>query len=103
MNEEVRQAGKVYLIGAGPGDPKLLTIKAAEALAAAEVIVYDYLVNPETLCYARRGAELIYAGKRAGQASLSQAAINHILIEQARAGKTVARLKGGDPFVFGRG
>lgn len=103
MDEQPIQAGKVYLIGAGPGDPKLLTIKAAEALAAADVIVYDYLVNPETLCYARRGAELIYAGKRAGQASLSQTAINRILIEQARAGKTVARLKGGDPFVFGRG
>ena len=91
------------MIGAGPGDPKLLTIKAAEALAAADVIVYDYLVNPDTLSYARRGVELIYVGKRAGQPSASQAEINRILVEQARAGRVVARLKGGDPFIFGRG
>src|SRR3954452_9296417 len=103
MKNGAQQTGKVYLIGAGPGDPKLLTIKAAETIAAAEVIVYDYLVNPETLCYARRGAELIYVGKRAGQPSASQTEINGILIEQARAGKTVARLKGGGPFIFGRG
>ena len=103
MSEQPIQIGKVYLIGAGPGDAKLLTIKAAETIAAADVIVYDYLVNPETLCYARRGAELIYVGKRAGQASASQKEINGILIEQAHAGKTVARLKGGDPFIFGRG
>ena len=103
MSEQTRQAGKVYLIGAGPGDPKLLTIKAAETIAAADVIVYDYLVNPEILAYARRGVELIYVGKRAGQPSTSQAEINDILIEQARAGRTVARLKGGDPFIFGRG
>ena len=103
MSDETRQAGKVYLIGAGPGDPKLLTIKAAEAIAAADVIVYDYLVNPEVLAYARRGVELIYVGKRAGQPSSSQAEINGILIEQAHAGRVVARLKGGDPFIFGRG
>jgi uroporphyrin-III C-methyltransferase len=103
MDDQATELGKVYLIGAGPGDPKLLTIKAAEAIAAADVIVYDYLVNPETLCYARRGAELIYVGKRAGHASSSQSEINDILIEQACAGKTVARLKGGDPFIFGRG
>ena len=103
MSDETRQTGKVYLVGAGPGDPKLLTIKAAEAIAAADVIVYDYLVNPEVLAYARRGVELIYVGKRAGQPSASQTEINQILIEQARAGKTVARLKGGDPFIFGRG
>jgi uroporphyrin-III C-methyltransferase len=103
MSEQERQAGKVYLVGAGPGDPKLLTIKAAEIIAAADVIVYDYLVNPETLAYARRGVELIDVGKRAGLASTPQAEINRILIEQARAGKIVARLKGGDPFIFGRG
>ncbi|MFL6273708.1 MAG: uroporphyrinogen-III C-methyltransferase [Blastocatellia bacterium] len=103
MSEQTRQAGKVYLIGAGPGDPKLLTIKAAEAIAEADVIVYDYLVNPETLAYGRRGVELMYVGKRAGQPSASQVEINQILIEQARAGRTVARLKGGDPFIFGRG
>ncbi|HKS43072.1 MAG TPA: SAM-dependent methyltransferase, partial [Blastocatellia bacterium] len=64
MNDRARKIGKIYLIGAGPGDPKLLTIKAAECIAAADAIVYDYLVNPEVLAYARRGAELIYAGKR---------------------------------------
>ena len=90
-------------MSAGPGDPKLLTIKAAEIIAAADVIVYDYLVNPETLAYARRGVRLIDVGKRAGQPSPSQAEINRILIEQAHAGKMVARLKGGDPFIFGRG
>jgi uroporphyrin-III C-methyltransferase len=103
MSEQPLQAGKVYLVGAGPGDPKLLTIRAAEVIAAADVIVYDYLVNPETLAYGRRGVDLIDVGKRAGHPSPSQAEINRILIEQARAGKTVARLKGGDPFIFGRG
>ena len=103
MNYGAEKIGKIYLIGAGPGDPKLLTIKAAECIAAADVIVYDYLVNPEVLAHARRGAELIYAGKRTGEPSVSQSEINRILIEQARAGRTVARLKGGDPFIFGRG
>ena len=95
--------GKVYLIGAGPGDPKLLTIKAAEAIGISDVIVYDYLVNPEVLAHSRRDAELIYAGKRAGERSISQAEINALLIERAHDGLTVARLKGGDPFIFGRG
>ncbi len=95
--------GKVYLIGAGPGDPKLLTIRAAEAIGASDVIVYDYLVNPEVLVHARRGAELIYVGKRSGEPYISQAEINGILIERARRGEVVARLKGGDPFIFGRG
>jgi uroporphyrin-III C-methyltransferase len=95
--------GKVYLIGAGPGDPKLLTIRAAEALAASDVIVYDYLVNPEVLVHSRRGATLIFAGKRAGGRSIPQSEINSILIDSARSGQVVARLKGGDPFIFGRG
>ena len=95
--------GRVYLIGAGPGDPKLLTLKAADALAASDVVVYDYLVNPEVLAHTRRGAELIYAGKRAGEHSLSQQAINELLIDRASRGSVVARLKGGDPFIFGRG
>ena len=103
MNDAKKSAGKVYLIGAGPGDPKLLTIKAAEAIGASDVIVYDYLVNPEVLARSRRDAELIYAGKRAGEPSISQAQINHLLIERAATGQVVARLKGGDPFVFGRG
>jgi uroporphyrin-III C-methyltransferase len=99
----VRKAGKVYLVGAGPGDPKLLTIKAAEAIAASDVIIYDYLVNPEVLVHAQREAELIYVGKRSGEPSISQSEINHIMIERAQRGQTVARLKGGDPFIFGRG
>src|SRR5215216_2939637 len=103
MNEANIQTGKVYLIGAGPGDPKLLTIKAAEALTASDVIVYDYLVNPEVLVHARRNSDLIYVGKRAGQPSISQDEINRLLITHARAGLVVARLKGGDPFIFGRG
>jgi uroporphyrin-III C-methyltransferase len=103
MNQANRSTGKVFLVGAGPGDPKLLTIRAAEAIAASDVIVYDYLVNPEVLAHARRNVELIYAGKRAGEPSISQARINRLLIERAVKGKIVARLKGGDPFIFGRG
>jgi uroporphyrin-III C-methyltransferase len=103
MKDAQIQTGKVYLIGAGPGDPKLLTIKAVEAIGASDVIVYDYLVNPETLVHARRDSELIYVGKRAGEPSISQEEINRILIANARAGRVVARLKGGDPFIFGRG
>ena len=103
MSNTIKSSGKVYLIGAGPGDPKLLTIKAAEALAASDVIVYDYLVNPEILAHARRGVELIYAGKRAGESSILQGEINQLLIDHARRGLVVARLKGGDPFIFGRG
>jgi uroporphyrin-III C-methyltransferase len=103
MRLMARKFGKVYLIGAGPGDPQLLTLKAAKAIATSDVIVYDYLVNPEVLVHARRGVELIYVGKRAGQASASQAEINDILIERAHRGEMVARVKGGDPFIFGRG
>jgi uroporphyrin-III C-methyltransferase len=95
--------GKVYLVGAGPGDPKLLTFKAAEAIAQSDVIIYDYLVNPEILSHAARGAELIYAGKRAGTHSVTQSEINRLIVTRALSGQTVARLKGGDPFVFGRG
>ena len=103
MNGAKRSTGKVYLIGAGPGDPKLLTIKAAEAIGASDLIVYDYLVNPEVLAHSSRDAELIYGGKRAGEPSISQAQINRLLIDRALEGQVVARLKGGDPFVFGRG
>jgi uroporphyrin-III C-methyltransferase len=103
MNNTKHKTGKVYLIGAGPGDPKLLTLKAAEAISESDTIVFDYLVNPEILAHSRRGAELIYVGKRAGEPSISQAEINRILIERAEGGDIVARLKGGDPFIFGRG
>jgi uroporphyrin-III C-methyltransferase len=103
MNKEAHKNGKVFLIGAGPGDPGLLTIKAARAISVSDVIVYDYLVNPEILVHGRQGVELVYVGKRAGKESVSQSAINRLLIEQARLGQVVARLKGGDPFIFGRG
>src|SRR6185295_20418400 len=102
MNQLAKTSGKVYLIGAGPGDPKLLTLKAAEAISSSDVIVYDYLVNPEVLAHSRRNAELVDVGKRAGHPSISQAAINQLLVDRARQGQIVARLKGGDPFVFGR-
>lgn len=103
MNGAKRSTGKVYLIGAGPGDPKLLTLKAAEAIGACDVIVYDHLVNPEVLAHSRQNAELIYAGKHGGEPSISQAQINRLLIGRALEGQVVARLKGGDPFIFGRG
>src|SRR5436853_1002846 len=95
--------GICYLAGAGPGDPGLLTLRARECVENADVIVYDYLCNPEILKWARPGAEIIYAGKKAGAHTLSQDEINALLIEKTRAGKRVVRLKGGDPFVFGRG
>src|SRR5436853_310080 len=103
MSGNSPKAGKVYLIGAGPGDPKLLTLRAVEALGASDVILYDYLVNPEVLVHAKRGAELIDVGKRGDQAGITQSEINEMLVARARAGATVARLKGGDPFLFGRG
>ncbi len=95
--------GTVHLVGAGPGDPGLLTLRAKECIEAADVLVYDYLANKEFLTYAKPGCELIYAGKKAGDHALKQGETNALLIEKARAGKTVTRLKGGDPFVFGRG
>jgi uroporphyrin-III C-methyltransferase len=96
-------AGFVSLVGAGPGDPELLTIKGLRRLRAADVVIYDALVNEDLLRECRADAELIYAGKRAGQHCASQSAINALLVEKARAGLQVVRLKGGDPFVFGRG
>lgn len=95
--------GKVYLIGAGPGEPGLLTIKGRDCLALADVIIYDYLANPVLLGYAKPGAEKIYVGKSRGQHSIPQEEINQLLVDKAAAGRTVARLKGGDPYVFGRG
>lgn len=95
--------GKVYLVGAGPGDPDLITIKGQKALQQADVVVYDRLINPELLSYTGSGSEHIYVGKTPGQPSASQNQINSILISQARKRQTVVRLKGGDPFVFGRG
>jgi uroporphyrin-III C-methyltransferase len=95
--------GFVSLIGAGPGDPELITIKGLRRLRAADVVIYDALANEALLRECRADAELIYAGKRAGQHFRSQEEINALLIEKARAGLQVVRLKGGDPFVFGRG
>ena len=95
--------GRVYLVGAGPGDPGLMTVRGLEVLRRARVVVYDRLVNPVLLDEAPPGALRIFAGKRAGAHCLPQAQINALLIEQARRGRLVVRLKGGDPFVFGRG
>jgi uroporphyrin-III C-methyltransferase len=97
------EPGSVWLVGAGPGDPGLLTLLAARGLAQADVIVHDALVNEDCLKLARSGAELEYAGKRGGKPSARQRDISLRLVELARAGKRVLRLKGGDPFVFGRG
>ena len=97
------QAGKVWLIGAGPGDPELLTIKAARILGTADVVLIDDLVNRAVLEHVRPGARVIEVGKRGGCKSTPQAFIEGLLIRCARGGKIVARLKGGDPFVFGRG
>jgi len=96
-------AGFVYLVGAGPGDPELITVKGARVLSRAEVVVYDRLCGEEILSLAPPDAELIYVGKNPGHHHLSQREINRLLITRAREGKTVVRLKGGDPFVFGRG
>jgi uroporphyrin-III C-methyltransferase len=96
-------SGKVFLIGAGPGDPELMTLKAARALQAADVVLVDELVNRGCLAHARSDAKIIEVGKRGGCKSTPQAFIEKLLLLYSREGKTVARLKGGDPFVFGRG
>jgi uroporphyrin-III C-methyltransferase len=94
---------KVYLVGAGPGDPELLTLKAVKAIAAADVLLVDDLVNPAILEHASPGARIIPVGKRGGCRSTSQAFIERLMVSEARAGMCVVRLKGGDPFIFGRG
>lgn len=95
--------GKVYLVGAGPGDAGLLTLKGARCLAEADVVIYDHLVNESLLVHARAEAQMIYAGKQPGRPTMTQEEINDLLVEKAREGLCVVRLKGGDPFVFGRG
>ena len=96
-------AGKVFLIGAGPGDPELMTLKAVRALRAADVVLVDDLVNRECLAHARPDARIIRVGKRGGCRSTPQRFIHKLLARYAKQGRTIARLKGGDPFVFGRG
>jgi uroporphyrin-III C-methyltransferase len=101
MNALVKP-GSVALVGAGPGDPELLTLKAARAIAEADVILVDDLVNPALLSHARATARVVYVGKRGGCASTPQAFIGKLLVREAQAGHRVVRLKGGDPSVFGR-
>jgi uroporphyrinogen III methyltransferase/synthase len=102
MSKSENKSGKVYLVGAGPGDLGLVTLRAKECIENADVIVYDHLANPAALGWARDDAEVIYSGKQPGE-SQSQQEINALLVDKAREGKQVVRLKGGDPFVFGRG
>jgi len=99
----IEKNGKVYLVGAGPGDPGLLTLKAKECISQADVVVYDYLANETFLDYADDKTELIYAGKKGSCHTLNQKEINSLLVKKAKEGLTVVRLKGGDPFIFGRG
>lgn len=98
-----KRSGKVYLVGAGPGDPGLLTLKGRDLIAAAGCIIYDYLVNPEILSHAAPQAEIINVGKRGTEHQWTQGEINRLLLEKAREHAIVVRLKGGDPFIFGRG
>ena len=98
-----KQTGIVFLVGAGPGDPDLITVKGVDCIKRADVVVYDYLASPALLAYATTDAEMIYVGKKGGDHTLPQEGINALIIEKAKAGKIVARLKGGDPFIFGRG
>jgi len=95
--------GKVYLVGAGPGDPELLTLKALRLIKSADVILYDRLINQEILLFAKPDCELVYVGKEDGKHTIEQEKINELLLKYAHTREVVVRLKGGDPFIFGRG
>ncbi|MEO6919186.1 MAG: uroporphyrinogen-III C-methyltransferase [Collimonas sp.] len=99
----MQRQGKVILVGAGPGDPDLLTLKAVKAIAGADVLLVDDLVNPEILQHAQEGARIIHVGKRGGCQSTSQEFIQRLMVQEAQGGQCVVRLKGGDPYLFGRG
>src|SRR5437868_6750981 len=96
------RTGKVWLVGAGPGDPELLTLKAVRALGLADVVLVDDLVNRAILVHCREDARIVHVGKRGGCKSTPQAFIERLMIAEAKAGRTVVRLKGGDPCIFGR-
>src|SRR5213078_2489225 len=102
MADTGNKSGEIYLVGAGPGDLGLVTLRAKDCIEKADVIVYDHLANRDALGWARDDAEIIYAGKQPGE-SRTQQEITSLLIDKAGQGKQVVRLKGGDPFVFGRG
>jgi uroporphyrinogen III methyltransferase/synthase len=103
QNSMTANSGTCFLVGAGPGDPGLLTLRGRDVLSRAEVVVYDHLVNRELLGFAPESAELVYAGKKSGDHTMPQEEINRLLVEKTSEGKNVVRLKGGDPFVFARG
>ncbi|SFA92435.1 uroporphyrin-III C-methyltransferase [Collimonas sp. OK607] len=103
MKQTAKQTGKVMLVGAGPGDSDLLTLKAVKAIARADVLLVDDLVNPEVLVHAQATARVIHVGKRGGCQSTSQEFIERLMVVEAQAGHCVVRLKGGDPYLFGRG
>ncbi len=100
---EKPRTGKVYLVGAGPGDPGLITVRAVQVIKEADAVVYDNLVSEDVLALAPRGAEMHDAGKSGGRHKLEQDEINELMVSLANEGKTVVRLKGGDPYLFGRG
>lgn len=99
----MEKMGKIYIIGAGPGDPGLMTVRGLQCLREATVVLYDYLVSDELLSHTRENARLIYVGKKGGHHTIPQNELNKLLVKEAKSGNVVARLKGGDPFIFGRG
>ncbi|HXH49747.1 MAG TPA: uroporphyrinogen-III C-methyltransferase [Terriglobia bacterium] len=103
MTLQPKSAGKVFIVGAGPGAGDLITLRGLHALRQADVVLYDALIGPDLLDQAPEFAELIYVGKRCGRHSMKQEDITHLILGKAREGRTVVRLKGGDPFIFGRG